>query len=328
MRNYGAIIAGTGSYVPEKRLTNDDLSRMVDTNDEWIIQRTGIKERRIAGTGESTATLASHAATRALKAAGLEPKDLDLIVVGTISPEMQFPSTACFVAASLGLDKTPAFDVAAACSGFLYALDTGAAFIQAGRYKNVLVIGAETLSRLTDYTDRSSCILFGDGAGAVVLQRSTDPKRGLLYSSLHADGTGWEMLYCQPGSRHPISDTMVAGRQQYMKIKGREVYKFAVQRFEELIEDALRKCELTADKIKLVIPHQVNLRIIDSAMEKLGLPREKAYVNIDRYGNTSAASIPIALDEAWRAGKIKPGDVLIFVAFGAGLTWANAVVRV
>jgi 3-oxoacyl-[acyl-carrier-protein] synthase III len=328
MRQYGAIIAGTGSHVPEKRLTNEDLSKLVDTNDEWIIQRTGIKERRVCGTGESTATLASHAATRALKSAGLEPKDIDLILVATISPEMLFPSTACFVAASLGLDKTPAFDVSAACSGFLYAMDTAAAFIQAGRYKNILVIGAESLSRLTDYTDRSSCILFGDGAGAVVMQRSLDVKRGLIYSSLHADGSGWEMLYCPPGSRHPITDTMVAGRQQYMKIKGREVYKFAVQRFEELIEDALKKCELTVDQVKLVIPHQVNQRIIDSAMDKLGLPKDKAYVNIDRYGNTSAASIPLALDEAWRAGKVKSGDVLVFVAFGAGLTWANAVVRV
>jgi len=327
MPEYGAVIAGTGSYVPEKRLTNTELSQLVDTNDEWIVQRTGIRERRVAGTGESTATLASHAATRALKAASLEPKDIDMVLVGTISPEMVFPSTACFVAASLGLDSTPAFDISAACSGFIYTLETAAAFIKAGRYKNVLVIGAETLSRMTDYTDRSSCILFGDGAGAVVLQRSLDTRRGLIYSSLHADGHGWEMLYCPPGSRHPVDQTMVAGRQQYMKIKGREVYKFAVQRFEELIEDAMRKCELTPDKLKLIIPHQVNQRIIDSAMEKLGLPPEKAYVNIDRYGNTSAASIPIALDEAWRAGRISQGDVLVFVAFGAGLTWANAVVR-
>src|SRR3954469_4955893 len=186
MTQFGAIIAGTGSFVPEKRLTNDDLSRMVNTNDEWITQRTGIKERRIAGPGESTATLATHAARRALDAAGLEPKDIDLVLCGTITPEMAFPSTACFVAAALGMTTTPAFDVAAACSGFIYTLDTAAAFIKAGRYKNVLVVGAETLSRITDYTDRSSCILFGDGAGAVVLQRSNDPKRGLIYTSLHA----------------------------------------------------------------------------------------------------------------------------------------------
>ena len=327
MSQYGAIITGTGSALPEKRLTNDDLSKMVDTNDEWIVQRTGIRERRIAGPGESTATLATAAARRALESAGIEAKDLDLIICGTISPEMTFPSTACFVAAALGLTSTPAFDVTAACSGFIYTLETAACFIKAGRYKNVLAIGAETLSRLTDYKDRGSCILFGDGAGAVVLQRSNETNRGVIYSSLHADGNGWEMLYCAPGSRHPADEAMLASGNQYMKIKGREVYKFAVLRFEELIEDAMRKCELTADSIKLIVPHQVNKRIIDSAMEKLGLGPEKAYVNIDKYGNTSAASIPIALDEAWRAGKIVKGDVIVLVAFGAGRTWANAVIR-
>ncbi|HSU65843.1 MAG TPA: beta-ketoacyl-ACP synthase III [Tepidisphaeraceae bacterium] len=328
MSNYSAIITGTGSAVPEKRLTNDDLSKMVDTNNEWIVQRTGIRERRIAGPGESTATLATSAARRALEAAGLQPADLDLIICGTISPEMTFPSTACFVAAALGLNSTPAFDIAAACSGFIYTLETGANFVQTGRYKNVLVMGAETLSRITDYNDRGSCILFGDGAGAVVLQRSTEPRRGLIYSSLHADGHGWEMLHCKPGSRHPMDDRMLVDRDQYMKIKGREVYKFAVQRFEELIEDAMRKCELTPETIKLIVPHQVNQRIIDSAMEKLGFASDKAYVNIDRLGNTSAASIPIALDEVYRAGMLQKGDAFVLVAFGAGLTWANAVVRV
>jgi 3-oxoacyl-[acyl-carrier-protein] synthase-3 len=225
------------------------------------------------------------------------------------------------------MGSTPAFDLSAACSGFLYALDVSTAFVKSGRYKNVLCIGAETLSRITDYQDRGSCILFGDGAGAVIVQRSTEPKRGVMYSSLQADGTGWEMLYCQPGSRHPIDATMVAGRQQYMKIKGREVYKFAVQRFHELIDDAMRKCELAIEQVKLIIPHQVNQRIIDSALERLNLPAEKAFVNIDKYGNTSAASIPIALDEAVRAGKLQKGDIAIMVAFGAGLTWANAVVR-
>ena len=328
MSNYGAILAGTGSFVPEKRLTNDELSKLVDTNDEWIVQRTGIRERRIAGEGESTATLATGAARRALEAAGLTPQDIDLVICGTITPEMTFPSTACFVAAALGMTTTPAFDVAAACSGFLYAMETGAALIKGGRYKNVLVIGAETLSRITDYKDRGSCILFGDGGGAVVLQRGNDPKQGLIYSSLHADGTGWEMLFCKPGSRFPIEEALVGAGDQYLKIKGREVYKFAVTRFEELIEDAMRKCELTPETVSLIVPHQVNQRIIDSAMQKLDLPPEKAFVNIDKYGNTSAASIPIALDEAWRGGRIKPGDVLVFVAFGAGLTWANAVVRV
>lgn len=334
MPRYEAILTGTGSFVPERKLTNHDLSRLVETNDEWIVQRTGIRERRIVSKDESCATLASHAATNALRAARLEPKNLDCIIVATVTPEMQMPSTACFVAKSLGLASTPAFDVSAACSGFLYALDVAAAFVQSGRYSNVLVIGAETLSRVTDYTDRSSCILFGDGAGAAVFSRgeleNTDGKpfgRGVLHTSLHADGGGWEMLYCAPGSRHPIDEKLIAAGNQYLKIRGREVYKFAVSRFIEMIEDAFTGAGVSADEVKLIVPHQVNQRIIDSAMEKLDLPVEKAYVNIDRFGNTSAASIPIALDEAVRGGKLQKGDTVALVAFGAGLTWANAVVR-
>ena len=327
MSQFGAIITGTGSSLPEKRLTNDDLARMVDTSDEWIVQRTGIRERRIAGPGESTATLGAAAARKAIEAAGLEPKEIDLVVCGTITPEMVFPSTACFIGADLGIPGVPAFDMSAACSGFIYSLATGANFIRAGQYKNVLVVGAETISRITNYKDRASCILFGDGAGAVVLQRTNDPKRGLIYNTLHADGTGGDVMKCTPGSRFPVCESMIAEGGHYMQIKGREVYKFAVTKFEELIREAMRACELTVEDVKLIVPHQVNQRIIDSAMEKLGLGPEKVFVNIDRYGNTSAASIPIALDEAWRGGKIQRGDVLVFVAFGAGLTWANAVVR-
>jgi len=241
---------------------------------------------------------------------------------------MVFPSTACFIAKELGLNNTPAFDMSAACSGFLYAMDVGASYVRSGRYRNVLVIGAETITRITDYTDRGSCILFGDGAGAVVLQRHEDPTRGWQYGSLYADGNGWEMLYCPPGSRNPVTKEMIEKRGQYMRLQGREVYKFAVIRFEELIEDALAKCNLTHDQVALLVPHQVNQRIIDSAVSKLGFPSEKVFVNIDKYGNTSAASIPIALDEAMRAGRLKVGDVVLFVAFGAGLTWANAVVRI
>ena len=328
MSQVGAIFSGTGSYLPERRLTNDELSKMVDTSDEWIIQRTGIKERRIAAKEESTASLGAAAARNCLEAAAFDAKDLDLILCATITPEMQFPATACFVASALGLNNTPAFDVSAACSGFIYALETASNYIKSGRYRNVLVIGAETLSRITDYTDRASCILFGDGAGAVLMTKSTEPNRGVIYSSLHADGGGWEMLCCRPGSRHPLDVETIAMKQQYMQIKGKEVYKFAVQRFEELIEDAMRKCELKPADIKLIVPHQVNQRIIDSAMGRLEIPIEKAFVNIHKYGNTSAASIPIALDEAWRAGRVQSGDIIIFVAFGAGLTWANAVVRV
>lgn len=327
MPEYGAIIAGTGSCVPEKRLTNDDLSKMVDTNDEWITQRTGIKERRIAQAGETTASLGATAARRAIESAGLSAAEIDLIICATITPEMVFPSTGCFIAASLGMESTPAFDLSAACSGFIYALAVGGSFVKSGQYKNVLVLGAETLSRSVDYTDRSSCILFGDGAGATLLQRNNDRQRGLIFSSLHANGTRADAMKCMPGSQHPISRELVENRQQFIQLKGREVYKFAVEKFQELIEQAMRACELTREQVKLVIPHQVNQRIIDSALEKLGMPPEQAYVNIARYGNTSAASIPIALDEARREGRLQSGDVVIFVAFGAGLTWANAVVR-
>jgi len=328
MSNYSAILTGTGSSLPEKRLTNEDLAKLVDTNDEWIVQRTGIRQRRIAVEGETTASLGTLAAKKAIAAAGLTAADIELIVCATLTPEMAFPATACFIAANLGMTQTPGFDLSAACSGFLYALNTGANFVRAGQYKNVLVIGAETLSRVVDYTDRGSCILFGDGAGAVVLQRSTDPHRGLIYSSLYADGNGAEVMKLPPGSRHPINQQLIDSRQQFMQLKGREVYKFAVTKFEELIQQAMRACELTNETVKLVVPHQVNQRIIDSAIEKLGLPVEKVFVNIDKYGNTSAASIPIALDEAWRQGRLSPGDAVVFVAFGAGLTWASAVVRI
>ncbi len=328
MPQHSAIISGTGSSLPEKRLTNEDLAKLVETNDDWIVQRTGIRERRIAAEGESTAVFASAAARKAIEAAGLQPTDIDMIVCATITPEMVFPSTACYIGAELGLKGVPGFDLSAACSGFVYALATGASFIKSGQYRNVLVIGAETLSRITDYQDRGSCILFGDGAGAVVLSRSADEGRGVIHSALYADGSGGEVMTCIPGSRHPISAQMVAERKQFMQLRGREVYKFAVQKFEELIRDAMRACELTADQVKLIVPHQVNQRIIDSAMERLKMPLEKAFVNIDRYGNTSSASIPIALDEAWRAGRLSRGDVVVMVAFGAGLTWGNAVVRI
>ncbi|HUB26306.1 MAG TPA: beta-ketoacyl-ACP synthase 3, partial [Tepidisphaeraceae bacterium] len=238
MSQYSAIIAGTGSSLPEKRLTNDELSKMVDTNDEWIVQRTGIRQRRIAAEGESTAMFATAAARKAIAAAGISASDVDLIICATITPEMIFPSTGCFVAAALGLNSTPAFDLTAACSGYLYALATGTAFVKSGQYKNVLVIGAETLSRITDYQDRASCILFGDGAGAVLLQRGSDLKRGVLYSALYADGSGADLMKLIPGSRHPLTHELLDNRQQYMQLRGREVYKFAVQKFEELIQQS------------------------------------------------------------------------------------------
>ena len=322
-----AILAGTGSHLPERVLTNAELSKSVDTDDEWIVQRTGISARRIAAADETTASLASHAATKALRAAKLEAKDVDLILVATITPEMTTPATACFVAHSLGLHDTPAMDLNAACSGFVYGLETAGAMIATGRYQNVLVIGAETLSRITDWTDRSSCILFGDGAGAALLQASDDPERGIVHSALHADGGGWEALNCPVGSRHPISEKLVAGGNQYLKMRGREVFKFAVSSLDKLIDKTLKDTGYSADDLKLIIPHQSNRRIIESAMQRLGLPAEKAAINIDRYGNTSAASIPIALDEAVRGGRVVQGDLVLFLAVGAGLTWASALMR-
>ena len=266
MPTYSAIITGTGSSLPEKRLTNDELAKLVDTNDEWITQRTGIKERRIVSEGESTASLGTAAARRAIESSGVEPKDIGAIICATITPEMVFPSTACFIGAELGLIGAAAFDLSAACSGFIYALTTGACLIKAGQSKAVVVIGAETLSRITNDKDRASCILFGDGAGAVVIQRSDEQGRGLIYSQLHADGRGGDVMKCIPGSRFPICEEMIAKDEQFMQIRGREVYKFAVSKFEELIEEAMRACELTADQVKLIVPHQVNMRIIDSAL--------------------------------------------------------------
>ncbi len=330
MSAFRAILSGTGHFVPLKRLTNEDLATMVDTNDEWITQRTGIKERRIAGENESTATLAVHAATRAMDAAGIEPRDLDLIICATITPEMVTPATACFLAASMGLTSTPAFDLSAACSGFVYALDTATAMIECGRYKTVLVVGAETISRITDYKDRGSCILFGDGAGAAVLTRGPHegPKdRGVLFTSLHADGAGWEFIYCMPGSRHPLTHEALQAGQQFIKLRGREVFKFAVTRFVEMAQQAMKETGLGPDDIKLVVPHQSNARIIEAAMDKLNIPMSKARINIQNYGNTSAASIPIALDEAVRDGSLQKGDVAMMIGIGGGLTWSCAMVR-
>jgi len=323
-----ARVTGLGMAVPAGVMTNDDFAKFLDTNDEWITQRTGIRQRHIVGEGESTATLSSAAAKRALADAGLDASKLDLILVATVSPEMVFPATACFVQAELGVSGIPAFDISAACSGFVYAMTVGAKFIECGMYKRVLVIGAETLSRFSDYTDRGSCILFGDGAGAAVLEATDDLSLGLQYSCLFADGAGWDFIHVPAGgSRQVASAATVEGRQHYIKMKGREVYKFAVEKMQWLLEDCMRACGLGVEDVDLVVPHQVNSRIIESATAKLAFPPEKVYVNIDRYGNTSAASIPLALCEAKSAGRVRAGSAVVMVAFGAGLTWAGAVVR-
>jgi 3-oxoacyl-[acyl-carrier-protein] synthase III len=322
-----AVIVGTGSYLPEKVLSNHDFEKFLDTSDEWITTRTGIKERRIAAETESTADMATAAAKAAIADAGLRPDEIELIITATFTPELMLPSTACIVQQRLGTGECVAFDLAAACSGFVYALSVATQFIETGKYRNALVIGAETMSRFTDYRDRGSCILFGDGAGAVVLSAGQDGVRGVRYVKMSADGAGWELLYIPAGgSRRPASAETVENREHYVKLDGREIYKFAVHKMQMLIEDAMQQCGLTVADVDMIVPHQVNQRIIDSACRHLGFPTEKVYLNIDRTGNTSAASVPIALDEARRRGRIRQGDTVLMVAFGAGLTWGSAMV--
>ncbi len=324
MPRYGAIITGTGSALPSKRLTNQDLEKLVETSDDWIVQRTGMRERRIAEAGETTVTLGLAAARKALDAANFSAQDIDLIIVGTLTPEMTTPATSCILQRELGITKhIGAFDLNAACSGFVYALATGAQFIQNGAFKNILIVGAETLSRFVDYKDRNTCILFGDGAGAVILSRCDDPTRGMQAFNLGANGHGADFITIPAGgSRKPASVETVNNREHYIRMNGREVYKFAVTQMTESLRQAMTDAGITPDQVKLVVPHQVNMRIIDSATEKLGFPKEKVFVNIEKYGNTSAASVPIALDEAVRSGKCGKGDWIIMVGFGAGLTWA------
>jgi 3-oxoacyl-[acyl-carrier-protein] synthase-3 len=325
---YRAVITGYGSFAPEKTLTNDELARMVDTSDEWITTRTGIKVRHVTTDNESTAFLATEAAKKALAEARLNPAQLELIIVATITPEMVFPSTASFVQRALKANKAWVFDLSAACSGFVYGLSIVQQFIESGRLKNALIIGAETLTKITDWTDRTSCILFGDGAGAVVLQRADDGRKGILYSTMHSDGERWEALNCQAyGSRHPASKELDDTKKIYMQIKGREVYQQAIRRIVETVEECLQACNLTMDDIAMIISHQMNARIIESASKRLGAPQEKVFINISEYGNTSAASVPIAFDECVRTGRLKRGDIVVLVAFGAGLTWgANVIV--
>jgi 3-oxoacyl-[acyl-carrier-protein] synthase-3 len=325
----GIALRGTGSFLPARVLPNAEFEKTLDTSDEWIQTRTGIRERRVAGPGETTASMGLAAARRALEMADLTPQDLDLIVCATITPEMMFPSTACFIQAGLGCRHIAAFDLLAACSGFVYSLAVGSQFIRTGAYRNVLVVGAETLTRVVDYRDRGSCILFGDGAGAAVLSATREPGRGLNYFKLYADGSQPDLL-CLPGggSRYPASAQSVADGMHFLKLNGREVYKFAVTRIQELIQEAMAACELSMEDVAMVIPHQVNQRIIDSAMRHMNFPPEKMMGNLERYGNTSAASVPIALDEAMRTGRLKPGDKILLVAFGGGFTWASAVLTI
>ena len=325
---YRAVIAGTGSAVPDKILSNADFTRMVDTSDEWITTRTGIKERHIAGQNDTTATLAAAAARKALDDAGMDASELELIITGTITPEMVFPATACFVQEMIGAVNAWAFDLAAACSGFVYGLSIAQQFVSSGRYRSALVIGAETLSRITDYDDRGSCILFGDGAGAVVVKAAETGSLGLMYSTSFSDGRGWTSLNCPAyGSRNPVGKPLDDPKMVYMNIHGREIYQLAVRRIVELVNECLEKCDLTVDQIKMFIPHQMNARIIESVGKRLNFSDEQTFINIEKFGNTSAASIPIALDECRRLGKLQQGDIILLVAFGGGLTWGANVIQ-
>lgn len=321
-------IAGTGIALPRRVMANSEFEQFLDTSDEWIKTRTGVEERRIVQDGQTTAALGAAAGRNALADARIDLADVDLTICATITPECPFPATACFIQDELGLGDTPAFDLSAACSGFVYGLVMAAGMIHAGLYRTILLIGSESMTRFTDFQDRGSCILFGDGAGAAVLTPTDDPHQQLLHSRLHADGSNAEMIWVPAGgARTPASVETVNDRLHYMKMKGREVFKFAVVKMVSIIEQTLAEANVTADQISLIIPHQSNLRIIESVRARLDLPTEKVYVNIEQYGNTSAASIPIALDEARKSGVIEPGDLVLMVAVGAGMTWATALVR-
>ncbi|MGH2455803.1 MAG: beta-ketoacyl-ACP synthase III [Candidatus Limnocylindria bacterium] len=322
-----AVITGWGMYAPRRVLTNDDLSRMVDTSDEWIVSRTGIRERRIAADDETTTTLSVNAARDALAVAGVDPAEVDLVIVGTCSPDYPLPATAVLVATELGATRAAGFDLQAACSGFLFALATGTSFIRSGMYRNVLVIGVEVLSRFLDWTDRSTCVLFGDGAGAVLLSASDQPG-GLLGSELFSDGTGCEgIIVPAGGSAHPASHETVNANQHTIRMLGSEVYKYATRQMADSAASALRSAGLTVDDVDQFVFHQANLRIIKSVEKALNIPEDKVFVNIEKYGNTSAASVPMALVEAVAAGRIKQGDRVLMVAFGAGYTAGAAVVE-
>ena len=323
----GAAITGTGSSVPARILTNADLERMVDTSDEWIVTRTGIRERRVAEESETLSKFAVEAGRQALTAAGVAPRDLGLIICATVTPDRPIPATSCTVQHLLGATQAAAFDLAAGCSGFIYALATADQFVRAGTYQHVLVIGGELLSKYVDWKDRTTCIIFADGAGAVLVSRRPGGG-GLLSFSLHSDGALSDFIHVPAGGAQlPASETTVRERLHFIRMKGNETFKIAVRSLEEVSREVLEACGLTPADVSLMIPHQANRRIIDAVGTRLGLPPERVYVNIERFGNTSAASIPIALDEAVRAGRVKPGDRLLFAAFGAGLTWAAAVVE-
>lgn len=320
-------IAGVGSYVPARVLTNADLEKMVNTTDEWITTRTGIKERHIAAKDEFTSDLGTKAALKAMTRAGVGPDDIELIVVATITPDMPFPSTAALIQRKIGAHRAAAFDLEAACSGFIYALEVAQQFIMSRTYDTVLVIGAEKLSSIVDWEDRNTCVLFGDGAGAAVL-RNRPNAHGLLTAVMGADGRKADLLFMAGGgSRCPATAESVTARMHYLRMEGKETFKNAVQAMQTAAEEALQRCEIDISRIKLIIPHQANVRIIDSVAERLGARPEQLFINLHKFGNTSAASVAIALDEAVQSGRVQPGDLLLLIVFGAGLTWGAAVIE-
>lgn len=327
MKDIYVGISGVGSYVPEKVVTNNDLSKIVETSDEWIIERTGIHERRIASDNMATSDMATMAAKNALEDANIKSKDIDLIIVATVTSDHAFPSTACIIQKNIGAVNAAAFDINVGCSGFVYGLSIGESFIKSGMYKKVLVIGAETLSKIVDWGDRNTCVLFGDGAGACVLEKCEEGF-GILSIELGSDGNNGEVL-TQPagGSRIPASIDTIENKLHFIKMDGKEVFKFAVRVMEKTSINTLKKANLELNGLDFLIPHQANMRIIDAAAKKLKLEKDKICVNLNKYGNMSSASIPVALNEAVKDNRIKKGDNILLVAFGAGLTWASMVIR-
>ncbi|HEX9532976.1 MAG TPA: beta-ketoacyl-ACP synthase III [bacterium] len=323
----GSTITGIGRYLPRRVMTNHEIEKMVDTSDEWIVTRTGIKERRIAAPEEASSDLAYAASQEALADAGVTPEQLDLIIVGTATPDMLFPATGCILQDRLGAKQAGAFDLSAACSSWVYAVAVAHGYIASGLAKTVLVAGAETLSKFTNWKDRNTCVLFGDSAGAVVMQ-ACEPRSGFLSFYLGADGAGGPLIALPAGgSRIPASFESIERNQHFLQMNGREVYKFAVRCIPKAIEEAVQRAHMSIDDVDLFIPHQANIRIIDAAAGRLGQPREKFFINVERYGNTSAASVPVALYEAVHSGRVKVGDTVVLVAFGGGLTWGSCALR-
>ena len=328
MKKVRAQITALGMYVPEKRVTNDDLALLVDTSDEWIRERSGISERRIVSDGQANSDLSVKAIENAFQGGDFRPEELDLIIVATVTPDMMFPSTACIVQDKIGARNAWSFDLSGACSGFLYAMATGAQFVQTGMYKKVLVVGTDVMSSILNFEDRSTCVLFGDGAGAILLEPTEDPDVGIIDFLLHSDGAGGKFLYMPAGgSLHPASHETIDKKMHYVHQDGRNVFKHAVKLITEVSRDILERNGYTADDVNLLIPHQANLRIIQSSLERLGLSPDRVVINIDRYANTTAATIPIGLTEAHQQGRIKKGDLLLLASFGAGFTWGSVLLR-